>query len=359
MMVPTQAQPREGFSDMDVLAVNGGETYDHTLQMPRLVWRWEITVVDGADADVGEYGSLTIPAAGPYAGRPAICYFDATNGNLKFAWQEAQAWHCTVVDSACGVGTSLAFWPDVGEPWISYVGATDSQLKVAFHDAYDWDDGNWNGMVWYSQRICDGEATSLKFKTSGWSEPAVAFRGFDPDQPPPGPLGTRGLLYQEYRSIPSVTFLDPRKWAGWWCSMAIDPDNGLPAIAYTGDWGRLTYTWMVNEDSWHAPVYPIGPGIRGGWYCSLAFFPSDHPEEGLRGEPAIAYYDSDANCLHFAWRHDGVWHHTDTPVDGDEPVGTYPSLAIRRDGHPAISYAKDGPSDPEELRYAYHISDSI
>jgi hypothetical protein len=313
---------------------------------------WQKTVVD-AIGDVGLYTSLAVPATGPYAGRPAMSYYDATNGDLKFAWKDAQGWHSTTVDGTGNVGlfTSLAFQPLSEDPYISYVDATHAELRIATHDAWNWDDGNWGWWPCIVDVDCSypGYTTSLKFQA--W-DPLVAVRGCQDN------VGC-GLLCLD-ASVCDVMLVDGERFAGMCSSMAIDPDNDQPAIAYTGDWGRLTYAWRDAQELWHSGIYPIAPGIRGGWHCSLAFFPSDHPVSELRGEPAIAYYDTDIGSLNFAW-HDASagWGRCEVArsYQRGTVLGKYPSLAIRPNGHPAISFAKERWGEPDELRYAQHAGD--
>lgn len=71
---------------------------------------WTVTTVDGIGiGNVGQYTSLAI-----IDGKPAISYYDVTNGDLKFALNSAAdgsgAWTVTTVDSTGNVGqyTALA-----------------------------------------------------------------------------------------------------------------------------------------------------------------------------------------------------------------------------------------------------------
>ena len=54
------------------------------------------------------------------------------------------------------------------------------------------------------------------------------------------------------------------------------------------------------------------------------------------GQPAIAYYDYDAETLKFAHRDGGSW--AIELVDDAGDVGEYASLALGSDGEPVIAY---------------------
>jgi hypothetical protein len=356
MTVPIQAQPREGFRDMDVLMMAG--------QVPAEYPAWIITVADAQppQIDVGRYSNLAIPTEGDQRGIPRIAYYNWNYnygiGALKYGWWyvAGSLWRHSMLDYSADVGQacSLACWPDGSLMCITYFDDTHGWLKAALWD----EDVGWWTETWWTLLPGDyhrGEATSVKFLPSG--EPVAVFHGRT-GWPPNLPQW--GLLYRHANG--EVTVVDTGRWAGFRCSLAIDPDNDLPGIAYTeGDWGALRYAWMDEDGYRHIENAVYRDDV--GWHCSLKFFPPDHPEETLRGEPAIAYHDGQTGCLHFAWREGGVWHHTldENPVDGDPfaraDVGTFPSLAILLSGHPAISYAKNGPGgeeDPQELRYVRH-----
>jgi hypothetical protein len=100
---------------------------------------WECTTVDATDT-VGAYTSLAFDASG----NANISYYDSSNQNLEIAryvgsggncdtvGAGSDAWECTTVDSAGGVGayTSLAFDAS-GNANISYYDSSNQNLKVA------------------------------------------------------------------------------------------------------------------------------------------------------------------------------------------------------------------------------------
>lgn len=100
---------------------------------------WNISVVDPA-SDVGRFSSLAI---NPVDNTRHICYYDYTNGNLKYArWEGAGPWERQVVDGAVGFDGDTVDEGDVGlfcsidlnaagEPTISYYDNSHGDLKVA------------------------------------------------------------------------------------------------------------------------------------------------------------------------------------------------------------------------------------
>jgi len=106
-------------------------------------------------------------------------------------------------------------------------------------------------------------------------------------------------------------------------SMAIDPDTGYPAIAYTSSSlgiASLKYAQWDGNDWGLTTIDDVGDT---GHEPSLAFDPTD-------GNPAIAYYRDDTTNLKFAW-HDGAnWQ--DQVVDAHDDTGRNPSIAFREYG---------------------------
>ncbi|MGB5053188.1 MAG: hypothetical protein WBO24_02205 [Nitrospirales bacterium] len=105
---------------------------------------WSAPVVLDAVGDVGTYASMSVyyegwteKMNGAYEGQyPHITYYDASNGNLKYIYQDAQGWSVPVLlDTAGDVGqyTSTAFGPD-GALHVAYYDATNKDLKYLHKD---------------------------------------------------------------------------------------------------------------------------------------------------------------------------------------------------------------------------------
>jgi predicted dithiol-disulfide oxidoreductase (DUF899 family) len=80
------------------------------------------------NGNVGQYSSLAFTPAG----QPAISYYDATRGDLRYAEHSGSAWQICAVDTDGDTGwhTSLAFTPD-GRPAVCYYDATRADLRYA------------------------------------------------------------------------------------------------------------------------------------------------------------------------------------------------------------------------------------
>jgi PKD repeat protein len=130
--------------------------------------------VDSA-GNVGSYTSLAFdclyfPCLA--SGNPAISYHDASNGDLKYAHWNGTSWDIETVDSDGWVGshTSLAFdscCGAIGNPAISYYDATNGDLKYAHWNGTKWDIDTVDSAGWA------GRYTSLAFTTSG--TPAISY----------------------------------------------------------------------------------------------------------------------------------------------------------------------------------------
>ncbi len=287
---------------------------------------WLTTTVD-SEGDVGWHTSLAFNATGC----PAISYFDYTDGDLKFAFQDGNGvWHNTTVDSGGYVGyySSLAF--NATGPAISYRDGIGEALKFAFQDG--------NG-VWHTTTVDSGGGvgmdTSLAFNATG---PAISY--YDNTD------GDLKFAFQDGSGVWHTTIVDSEGDVGDYTSLAFNA-TGCPAISYyENTLGDLKFAFQDGSGVWHNTTVDSGSGGYAGAYSSLAF--------NATGCPAISYYDSYNMNLKFAFQDgSGVWH--TTTVDNGVYVGTHTSLAFNATG-PAISY-RDGWND--DLKFAFQDGNGV
>ena len=287
-------------------------------------WNWEentwaIETVDSY-GDVGRYTSLVFDNSG----NPSISYYDATNGNLKYAHWNGVRWETYALDSTDDVGSysSLAF-DSSGNPAVSYYDATNGDLKY-------W---HWNGTGWESKvvdkvgKLGDfGMYNSLAFNSSG--NAAISY--YD--------ITNGDLKYARWNGTTwDIEAVDSAGDVGSYNSLAFD-GSGNPAISYHDVTnGDLKYAHW-NGTYWIFEVVD-NTGYTGS-YTSLAFDAS--------WNPSISYHDATKGDLRYAhWNGNGWDAET---VDDINFVGRDTSLAFDDCGDPVISY--EGPTNGD-LKYAH------
>jgi PKD repeat protein len=151
--------------------------------------------------------------------------------------------------------------------------------------------------------------------------------------------------YQPSKEAQEIWKIDPviSNISVGWLSAAYDEPND-----------RIGICWYdtVNKTLWYRQRTVSGPWEPAervetnqndvGSNCSLAF------GSGVMTGPGIAYYNTTAQQLSFAWKaNSGVWQNT--RVDGSG-VGRESSLSYTKEGYPCIAYRHEGIN---RLRLAY------
>lgn len=230
---------------------------------------WDLPVSADTAGDVGCYPSLVV-----VNGNPAISYFDASNRGLKYVRANdanGTSWGTPVsVDTTDFVGLYTSMAVINGHPAISYYDFTNGDLKYV--------------------RAADTNGTS-------WGPPVNA--------------DTTGVVGQ----YPSLLVV-----------------NGNPAISYfspTQVCLKYVRATDASGTSWGTPVF-VDTSYYVGQYNSLVMFNS---------KPAIGYYDTDNGDLKFVRATDtnGASWGTPISVDTDGNVGQSASMKIIN-GQPTFSY---------------------
>jgi PKD repeat protein len=283
---------------------------------------WYSLTVD-SDGNVGQYTSLALDGDG----YPHISYYDDSGDDLKYAYQDASGWHSQTVDSDGRVGTytSLALEPTAPyTPHISYYDASNEHPKYAYL----------GGSGWYSQTVGTGfpagQYTSLALGSDGYPQISYYCHYF-------GDLRhTRQVTATGWQESVVAYYSENFNRAGRFNSLALD-DSGYPYISYYDEFLgalRVAKDWAPNGWSTMWTVDSVA-----AWDTSLV----------MSGTyPHVSYYDALHLDLKYAYRDASGW--TSQTIDSDGDVGRYTSLAMDGDGHPHISYYD---ADRHHLKYAY------
>lgn len=277
--------------------------------------------VDNSSNDVGSFSAIAIGADG----LPIMSYYDTTAGNLKVAKCTiascSTATISTVDASASDVGkwSAIAIGAD-GRAVISYYNATSGSLKVAKCGSAACD-GLLVITTLDNPSNSVGEFTDIAIGNDGL--PVISY--YDATA---GSLKVAKCANTTCSAAASITTVNPD--GGQFSSIAIAPD-GLPIISSTSSInGRLTVAKCANAACTGSATIT---NFLGGFNSSIAI--------GSDALAVIAFYNFTPNTAKVAKCADAACTSLSSIAaifqeSADDGYAT--SIAIGRDGFPAISY---------------------
>ena len=322
---------------------------------------WFISEVD-TPGNTGQYTSVAI---NPVNDTTYVSYYDATNKNLRMAMNHGfgsggncgpnNSWLCQTVDSTYGVGkySSIAVNPSTGGIGIAYYDATNGQLKYAYAEicaTCAWSINTIDKPILFPTDN-KGQYSSLKYHSSG--KPYIAYYLEKPS-------GVDSLMVASYVGSGGNCGYGTQsgKWqcdiiqtgegVGKYASLALDGAGNRHIAYYDGGNGDLWYARSGTAancgpgNSW--VCYPVDSGSDVGQYASLYVDNGNHFH--------IAYYDATTDELNYAvdvggGGNCGVLGSAQCETIDSMPAGYHPlgvSMAEDAVGYPIIAYQSENNS---------------
>jgi hypothetical protein len=281
---------------------------------------WATAVTVTSTGNIGQYPSLLT-----VNGNPAIAYYDAANGDLKYVRATnatGTAWGAPVtLDATNTVGqyTSLAIVG--GNPAIAYYDATNLDLRYV--RATDVSGTAWGAPITVEATNNVGQYASMIVVNGN---PAISY--YDVTN---GDLRYIRATNANGTAWGTGVAVEATNNVGQYTSLAIV--SGDPAISYydvsNGDL-RYIRSSDVNGAAWSGAVNITSTGSNVGQYTTL---------QVVNGNPGISYYDVSGGDLKFVRATDatGSTWGTAVSVETSNNVGQYASMIIAN-GNPAIAY---------------------
>ncbi|MDP3563347.1 MAG: hypothetical protein Q8R70_02535, partial [Methanoregula sp.] len=216
------------------IAYNNGNHFSSLQYATRNATSWDITVVDSGSNFLGDTGYDPALVMNP-AGKPFIAYRDGKHyATLMAAYQNASGiWNITKVDNGGSMTADTGYMPSVamdtaGQPHISYYDADNGDLRYASWDGAKWkletldatgDVGAYSSLAIDSHNqpyisYYDATMHTLRFATRNPATQKWIFWTIDD-----GDVGTWTSLALDPLGHPSVVYYDAAnhalKYAGW------------------------------------------------------------------------------------------------------------------------------------------------
>lgn len=277
------------------------------------------------------YGTVGLyPSLAAVNGRPAISYYDATNGDLNYvratnslgtAWGDPITGNPITIDTTGNVGLNTNLAVINGFPTIFYYDATRGDLKYV--RAVDNIGNTWGAAQNIDTTGTVGEYNSITTTINGY--PAISY--YDNKK---GDLkyATATDLSGTAWNIPIT--LDTAGNTGQYSNVIIVKGN--PAISYYDITNTGLKYVRATDNAGNTWGTPVGFNISGkaGQYTCLEY---------VSGHPAMSYYDQTNGKLLYirSSKNSGSSWGTQITVDTNVKTGLYNSLKMIS-GNPAISY---------------------
>ncbi len=282
---------------------------------------------------------------------------DLTRWGLLLAEWDGSAWRTSrAYARAWCIGDentdlSLAVSADGRRAAISFWESCDAHFAVLF--GVKSSEGTWNWQLTelpytYDPDIRGGDfylPSAVAFDSNGWAhlifgmDLQVYYSYYSPFN----------TSWSERQPVTDSNHINRFYWLD--VSLAVDADNKLHAAFDYGDSeGHSALTTYAYQNTWLGGDWSNEDVAATGGHHSLAL-------DSL-GRPRIAFHDSNAHSLKFAWRSADGWNITtvDAPDPGDTvgDAGLYPSLTIDAANNIHISYIYDYAPDSAwgTVRYA-------
>ena len=311
-------------------------------------WRWGYVDTEGSS---GKYGDIALDNAG----FPHISYYAQTQGDLKYAFQDATGWHVEVVDSTGNVGQYTSIDLDSnGFPHISYYDPGNGDLKVATQDPTGWhvmvvdssgDVGQYSSLALDSAgyaHIAYFDATNADLKlaaqdAAGWHIAVVDGAGDVGQQVSLDLDGHDAPRLAYYNSSNATVKLARWDGGGWRFEVVASVSGGpgpLPSLAIDPqDEALIAYR---SEDGVH-----LAHRTASGWTfetINQTYVHSLALALNRQGAPRL-YYESSTAI--YAYRDQAGWHFATPPASF---WSSFPGLAIDTEDHPHLILDGSTPS---------------